>query len=88
MSRLVASQAAPCPTQDDLDGLNMLYPVCGDIRQTEPLCSKSHENLGLLRLFTSVRRLPSHRAIPAGQRTSIGMFPSSRTGCLFYAEMT
>lgn len=88
MSRLVASQAAPCPTQDDLDGLNMLYPVCGDIRQTEPLCSKSHENLGLLRLFTSVRRLPSHQAIPAGQRTSTGMSPSSRTGCLFYAEMT
>ena len=37
------------PPQDDLDGLNTLYPVC-DHRVTRPQCFKSPRMLGWVRL--------------------------------------
>jgi len=54
MNTLLTRQVAPCPTKDDLAGLNMLYPTCSNARQSEPLCYKSFENLGVIRLMSSV----------------------------------
>jgi len=54
MDVLKTRSVQPCPTADDLQGLNMLYPTCELTRQAEPLCFKSLENVGLLRLMTSV----------------------------------
>ena len=44
-------RAQACLSPDDLDGLNYLYPTCGDYtRQQPPSCVKSRRNSGWLRL--------------------------------------
>lgn len=42
-----------CITQDDLDALNVLYPVC-DFAHAFPVCTRNHSKLGVLRLFAHV----------------------------------
>jgi len=54
MDVLKTRSVQPCPTADDLQGLNLLYPTCELTRQSAPLCFKSLENVGLLRLMTTV----------------------------------
>lgn len=42
-----------CLTEDDLNGLNFLYPVCHD-RIEKPQCFKSAMNIGMLRLAQGI----------------------------------
>lgn len=42
-----------CPSLDDLQGLNYLYPTCSLTRQSDPVCIESMQSLGALR-FASV----------------------------------
>ena len=42
-----------CPSLDDLQGLNYLYPPCSLTRQDDPVCVRSFANFGLMR-FASV----------------------------------
>ena len=43
-------RARACLTQDDLDGLNYLYPSCDLVRGSPPLCVRSKRRSGYLRL--------------------------------------
>lgn len=43
------SRPEPCPSLDDLQGLNLLYPTCGQSRESEPQCINSHASYGVLR---------------------------------------
>jgi len=43
-----------CLTDDDLDGLNFLYPVCSDNIQAEPVCIQPERNIGWPRLLQSI----------------------------------
>jgi len=54
MNQLLTREVVKCPTEDDLQGLNVLYPTCEYTRQSSPLCFESFENLGVLRLMSSV----------------------------------
>ena len=54
MDVLKTRSVQPCPTADDLHGLNLLYPTCELVRQSQPLCFKSRENIWVLRLMLSV----------------------------------
>lgn len=42
------TRAERCPSLDDLQGLNFLYPTCSLSRQSNPLCVKSNISLGLV----------------------------------------
>lgn len=48
------NRAPRCPTLDDLQGLNMLYPTCELSQQTMPQCVTSTSSLGILRFAGSV----------------------------------
>ena len=44
------TRAEHCPSLDDLQGLNFLYPTCNNLtRQEDPICIESLQSLGLLR---------------------------------------
>lgn len=45
--------AEACPTQDDIDGLHALYPVCSNAVRS-PRCRPPATNLGLMRLTLSL----------------------------------
>lgn len=49
----LSHQPKTCLTQDDLDGLNFLYPVC-DNRIETPTCVSISRNVGWLRLFLTI----------------------------------
>lgn len=50
MYSLTTHQARPCLSQDDLDGLNHLYPSCNYARLEDPICIKSGRNIGYARI--------------------------------------
>ena len=50
MYSLTTHQARPCLSQDDLDGLNHLYPSCSHARLEDPICIKSSRNIGYARI--------------------------------------
>lgn len=54
MYSLTTHTARPCLAQDDLDGLNFLYPSCEYARQTSPICVKSERNIGYIRVALNV----------------------------------
>ena len=47
-------RARACLTQDDLDGLNYLYPACDHVRLAPPLCVRSPRRSGFLRLLLAL----------------------------------
>ena len=47
-------RAERCPSLDDLQGLNFLYPTCGLTRQSDPQCVKSNNSLGLVTFMSVV----------------------------------
>ncbi len=50
MFSLTTHTARPCLGQDDLDGLNHLYPSCENARIKDPVCIKSKRNIGYVRV--------------------------------------
>lgn len=54
MYSLTTHSARPCLAQDDLDGLNFLYPSCEYARQTSPVCIRSERNIGYIRFALNV----------------------------------
>jgi len=54
MYSLTTHQARPCLSQDDLDGLNHLYPSCNYARLEEPICIKSQRNIGYARVGLNI----------------------------------
>ena len=50
MYSLTTHQARPCLSEDDLDGLNHLYPSCNHARLEDPICIKSSRNIGYARI--------------------------------------
>lgn len=48
------TRAERCPSLDDLQGLNYLYPTCSMTRQEDPVCIESLQSLGVLRFAAVV----------------------------------
>ena len=53
MLSLATKIARPCLSDDDLEGLNALYPTCSHARQlpASPICIRSKKNRGVIRMF-------------------------------------
>ena len=54
MNSVAAHRPTTCLTADDLEGLNFLYPACGESVAREPVCTKPARLTGWLRLLTAV----------------------------------
>lgn len=54
MFSVTKHRSRTCLTADDLEGLNFLYPLCGDEALTEPECLESLELSGYLRFTLAI----------------------------------
>lgn len=43
-----------CPSQDDLDGLNFLYPTCSHAHEVDPTCVRSSVDYGVMQFAVTV----------------------------------
>lgn len=48
------TRVSRCPTLDDLNGLNMIYPTCSLINNVAPQCTPAKTSLGILRFVGTV----------------------------------